>query len=193
MSSLMTDAPQPADAPHRPIFLTGMMGAGKSTLGALLAHRWRAPLIDLDTRIERIFGAPVPALLARGEPHFRRCEREALRLLVGEPGFSQRTSVVATGGGAVIDPANRAAMRAAGLVFFLDVPVAILAARLVHSPLAARPLLGANPEAVAARLEELLAARRPAYEEAHGVVAGDGTPQDVAHRLLAALTSFRPS
>lgn len=185
MSSLTAQA----DAPRRPIFLTGMMGSGKSTLAALLAQRWQAPLVDLDARIERIFGAAIPALFARGEPHFRRCEREALRLLVAEPGFVGRTAVVATGGGVVLDPANREAMRAAGLVFFLDVPVAVLADRLVRTPLAARPLLGPNPEAVMARLTELLAARRPAYEEAHGVVDGDGPPQDVAHRLLVAMTS----
>ncbi len=189
----MTDPPAD-DAPGRPVFLTGMMGAGKSTLGALLAQRWRAPLVDLDARIERIFGATVPALLARGEPHFRRCERDALRLLIDEPGFSRRTAVVATGGGVVLDPDNRAAMRHAGVVLFLDVPVAVLTARLVGTDLAARPLLGANPGAVAARLHEILVARRPAYEEAHAVVPGDGSPQDVAHRLLAALTSCsRPS
>lgn len=177
-----------ADAPRRPVFLTGMMGSGKSTLAPLLAKRWGAPWIDLDTRIERIFGATIPALFRRGEAHFRRCEREALRLLIAEPGFCAQTTVVATGGGVVVDPANRAAMQRAGLVVFLDVSPAELARRLTQGgPLAARPLLAESAEAVEARLCDLLAQRRAAYEEAHGVVDGGGTPQDGVDRLLTAL------
>lgn len=176
-------------APRRPLFLTGMMGAGKSTLGALLARQWSCPLVDLDARIERMFGAAIPALFAAGEPNFRRCEREALLLLVGEPGFAGRTAVVATGGGAPIDPANRRAMRAAGLVVFIDVPVDELARRLTSATTGARPLLGTQPEAARARLVELLEQRRSAYEEADMVVAGDGPPQDVAGRLVATLSA----
>src|SRR5690606_301007 len=112
-----------------PVFLTGMMGAGKSTLGPLLARRWGAPFVDLDRRIERIFGAAIPALFSRGEAHFRRCERAALRLLVAEPGFAGRTTVVAAGGGLVVDPDNRAVMRATGVVLLLDVPALELARR----------------------------------------------------------------
>lgn len=180
-------------APLRsPLFLTGMMGAGKSTLGALLAQAWGCPLVDLDARIERMFGAAIPALFAAGEPNFRRCEREALRLLVAEPGFAGRTVVVATGGGVVVDPANRRAMRTAGLVAFLDVPVDALAHRLTHPSQAARPLLGSQPEAARARLAELLDQRRSAYEEADVVVDGSGPPQDVAGRLVATLAARAP-
>lgn len=171
--------------PRRPVFLTGMMGSGKSTLAPLLAHEWDAPWLDLDARIERIFGASIPALFARGEPFFRRCEREALQLLLAEPGFSDRTVVVATGGGVVVDPVNRERMRRAGVVLFLAVPVDELTRRLVQGHTTGRPLLGDNTEAVAARLTELLERRQSAYEEAHGVVDGSGPPQDVAHRLLA--------
>lgn len=189
MSSLTVMTATPPDEPHKPVFLTGMMGAGKSTVGPLLAAQWQAPFIDLDRRIERLFGAPIPALFARGEPHFRRCERLALRLLVAEPGFRGRTAVVAAGGGVVVDPDNRALMRDAGVVFFLDVPADELARRLSRSPIAARPLLGPDLAAVTARVAELLAQRRSAYEEAFGVVDGSGAPQDVAHRVLAAWTT----
>ncbi|HEY8375233.1 MAG TPA: shikimate kinase [Nannocystis sp.] len=171
------------------MFLTGMMGAGKSTVGALLAQRWGVPFVDLDVRIARIFGASPAALLARGEAHFRRCERAALRLLVAEPGFVGRTTVVATGGGVVVDPDNRAVMRAAGVVLFLDVPPLELARRLGGDSLAARPLLGSDPAAILMRVTELLGQRRSAYEEAHGVVDGSGPPQDVARRLLMELAA----
>lgn len=189
MSSLTAMTSRRADDPQRPVFLTGMMGAGKSTVGPLLAALWDAPFVDLDRRIERIFGAAIPALFACGELHFRRCEKAALQLLVAEPGFRSRTVVVAAGGGLVVDPDNRAAMREAGLVYFLDVPAAELARRLGSTPIAGRPLLGPDVDAVAARVTELLDKRRSAYEEADGVVDGNGPPQDVAHRLLTALTT----
>jgi shikimate kinase len=192
MSSLTAMTSRRADDPQRPLFLTGMMGAGKSTVGPIVAGLWGAPFVDLDRRIERLFGAAIPALFARGESHFRRCERAALQLLVAEPGFRARTVVVAAGGGLVVDPANRALMREAGVVYFLDVPPAELARRLVVTPLGGRPLLGSDAGAVAARVGELLDNRRSAYEEADGVVDGNGPPQDVAHRLLTALaTSLR--
>ena len=192
MSSLTAMTLRRADDPQRPLFLTGMMGAGKSTVGPIVAALWGAPFIDLDRRIERIYGAAIPALFAGGESHFRRCEAAALQLLVAEPGFRARTVVVAAGGGLVVDPANRAAMREAGVVFFLDVPAAELARRLSATAIGGRPLLGSDEGAVAARVCELLDKRRSAYEEADGVVDGSGPPQDVAHRLLTALsTSLR--
>ena len=73
-----------------------MMGAGKSTIGGLLAARRACPLIDLDQRVERISGRTIPELFAEGEPEFRAQERAALRSLLGEPGFCGSASVVAT-------------------------------------------------------------------------------------------------
>lgn len=174
--------------PGRPVFLTGMMGAGKSTVGPLLAHAWDVPWIDLDVRVARIFGATVPQLFARGEAQFRRCERDALRLLLAEPGLRARGVVIGAGGGLVVDPDNRATIAAAGLVVFLEVGIDELCARLL-TPAAReqRPLLAGEASLVRARLEELLVRRQSAYGEANVVVDAGGSPQDAVRRLLAAL------
>ncbi|MBC8072317.1 MAG: hypothetical protein IAG13_28605, partial [Deltaproteobacteria bacterium] len=91
----------------RPLFLVGMMGSGKTSVGRELARTRGVPLCDLDRRIEWIFGQGIDALLAEGEPRLRAREHDALRTLVAEPGFAGRAIVVATGGGTPIDPRNR--------------------------------------------------------------------------------------
>ena len=90
--------------PGCPVFLTGMMGSGKSTIAPLLAAHWQVAWIDLDARVQRLFGSTIPAMFARGERYFRECESQALRSLMAEPGVRARTVVVATGGGVVVDP-----------------------------------------------------------------------------------------
>ena len=170
---------------QRPLFLTGMMGCGKSTVGRLLAHELGAPFIDLDRRIERIFGVTVEALFARGEDDFRACERGALLGLLDEPAFAAREAVVATGGGVVVDPRNRADMARAGVVVHLDVPVDELARRVEGE--GGRPLLDGSTIEVRRRLGELLAARSHAYRAADLTVDGRGTPEQVAGRIRAAL------
>jgi shikimate kinase len=176
-----------------PIFLTGMMASGKSTVGRILARERSAVFVDLDERIERIYGRGVPDLIALSEPRFRAQERAALAALVAEPGFAGRAIVIATGGGAVIDPANRCAMASVGVVVHLDVPPDELARRLRASgsdPAALRPLLADAGQGLRARLAEILTARRHAYLEAHVVVDGRDAPDVVAARVVEALAKL---
>ncbi len=170
-----------------------MMGAGKSTLAPRLAARWRADWVDLDVRVERVFGASIPQLFTRGESAFRRLEKSALRSLLREPGVRGRTLVVATGGGLVIDPENRSEMAEAGVVVYLRVPAETLAERLVRShALGNRPLLGGTLAGVKDRINDLLARRSALYASAAITVDADGTSDECLARLLSALQRLHP-
>lgn len=167
-----------------PVFLVGMMGSGKTTVGRCLAAREGAAFCDLDQRLERITGRAVAALFEQGEAGFRALERAALRSLVAEPGFDARACVVATGGGVVIDPDNRATMRRAGSIVYLDVPTEELVRRL-GAEAHARPLLrGGDPRAVLAGIFE---ARRAAYTGDAIAIDGTGAPDVVAARIVEVL------
>lgn len=145
--------------------LAGPMGAGKSTVGALLAGRWGVPFVDLDREI----GDPAAIFAAEGEAGFRAREHAALREA------TRGTGVLALGGGTVVDPANRALL-AGWRVVVLVASAATLRARLGEDP--GRPLLG--------RLEALLAERAEAYATAGVQLATDGLdPEAVADRVEA--------
>ncbi|HWB78207.1 MAG TPA: shikimate kinase [Nannocystaceae bacterium] len=164
----------------RPLFVQGMMGSGKTSVGREVAALAHAAFCDLDRRIERVFGETVAELFAVGEPRFRAAEHAALRSLVDEPGFAARTIVVATGGGTAIDPANRRLMRSCGVVVLLEVPLPVLADRLRHET-DARPLIaGASLEQ---QLAELWRARADAYRDGSIAVDGSGTIAEVAARV----------
>ena len=153
------------------------MGAGKSTVGRLVAARAGVPFVDLDEAIAARAGAPVATLFAeRGEAAFRELERDELRRALADP--SPR--VVAVGGGALVDPDSRRQAVARARVVTLHARPRTLARRIAGSQ---RPLLegAADPEA---RLAELLAARRDAYAEAHGHVSTEGRPP---HEIAAAV------
>jgi shikimate kinase len=172
----------------RPIFLLGMMGAGKTSVGRLLAARRGAVFIDLDTRVERLFGASIAALFEAGEDHFRACERAALRSLLREPGFAGAAVVVATGGGLVTDSANLDDIAAIGRLVYLELAPAQLAARLsTPEQLAVRPLLEPDPAALEQRLTTLLRVREQAYRRADRVVDADAEASEVAARVEQAL------
>ncbi|MEM6996780.1 MAG: shikimate kinase, partial [Myxococcota bacterium] len=146
--------------------------------------------VDLDERIERLFGASTPSLLAEGEAVFRSAERRALATLVAEPGFAGRDVVVATGGGTVIDPENRALMRATGTVVHLAASVDALHGRLTESEAAApggRPLLETGVVPLRDRLAQLLGERAAAYRDCDLEVDAGAAPEDVARRITAAL------
>ncbi len=173
-----------------PVFLCGMMGCGKSSVGRAAAARMGVAFIDLDLRIERMFGATIATLFEQGQPAFRALEQQALRSLVTEPSFARRTVFIATGGGAVVDPANRATMDTVGRRVFLQVPLPQLAARLRSSAArAARPLVAESSDDadLAARLGSLWSARQAAYEEGSLPIVATGSVEQVADRLLDAL------
>jgi len=164
------------------LYLTGFMGTGKSTLARALATALHRPCVDMDTELARRFGRPVAEVFrTQGEPAFRR--REAA--LLAQWSRRQRL-VVATGGGVPVDPANRAAMRASGLVIHLQADPARLRERLSPEAVAQRPLWGD-----AAAVQALYEARREAYAE-HDL-ALDAVGLDLPDKVAAVLRHLLPN
>ena len=148
------------------LFLVGLPGAGKSTLGRMLARRFGLLFVDADTELEARLGVSIPTIFEiEGEAAFRDREEVTLADLV------QRTGIVlATGGGVVIRAENRARLRANGPVLYLHAEPSALRERTRKSR--HRPLLNAADPL--ARLAELYAQRDPLYREvAHRVVESD--------------------
>lgn len=126
------------------VFLVGLRGSGKTTVGRLLAERLGVPFLDTDEAVFRLAGQDIAHIVARqGWDAFRAMESQVLRDVCGRKG-----QVVATGGGIVLDPANRELLLKSGVVFYLLVDVQTLARRLAESPMAAQrpPLSGLAPE-----------------------------------------------
>lgn len=138
------------------LYLVGFMGAGKTTVGRALAARLDWRFEDIDEHIERAEGRDVSTIFRQsGEPYFRARERQALVDLLATRGV-----VVATGGGTMVDPANRALMSRDGAVAWLDAPFDVVAGRV---PADGRRPLAANR----VEMERLYNERRAAYAQAH--------------------------
>lgn len=166
------------------------MGSGKSAVGRSLAGTLGVTFVDLDMRIERMFGVTVEQAFGRGEGAFRDLEAEALRSLLAEPAFGARRSIVATGGGTVVDADNRARIDACGPRVLLRAEPETLAARLVGAQAQRRPLVAAAADPTQ-RLRALWRSRREAYESGAVVVSAEGSVDQVAGRVLEAL-DLRP-
>lgn len=172
---------------ERSIALVGIMGAGKSTVGRLLALGLGVAFVDLDAAIEAVAGRSVAELFAReGEPAFRRRESRALAAALG-----REASVVACGGGVVLDPAHRRLLRERCHCVWLEVSAAVAWRRLAREA-SGRPLLAM--EDGERRLGELIDERSALYREvAETRIATDGrTPEEVARALLEALAAAGP-
>lgn len=160
------------------VILCGLSGAGKSTVGPLLAQRLGRPFIDVDQIVESEAGCSVREIFARdGEAAFRARERlAALGVFAGAA-----PAVVALGGGSLEDDATLAAALEHALVW-LDAPVTVLVPRLDGN----RPLLAGDAES---RLAALAEKRAPRYGQAHVVVDATRAPEAVVNAIVAALAT----
>lgn len=165
------------------IVLIGFMASGKTTVGALLSRSMGMPLVDTDAMIEEESGRTIKAIFDEdGEVRFREMEgaliaREARR----------RGVVLAVGGGAVLDPANVAALESSGVIYLLEVESAEVVRRAGSD--GGRPLLGGDSRGI----ESLMSARAQAYGEAADVVVDTNgrPPREIAAQIASDFESRR--
>lgn len=169
--------------PNLSLFLIGMMGSGKTTVGKALAHQLSYRFFDADVLIERVAGQTVSEIFAQqGEAAFRQIESQVLSEL-----SSYTQSVIATGGGAAAEPHNWRYLRQ-GIVIWLDVPIALLCQRLQGST--NRPLL--QEVDLSAKLQTLMNERRNCYAQADLCITVDAqdTPEAIATRIITQIPSI---
>lgn len=190
MNDQRDSEPPPADpAPldriplDRTVVVVGLMGAGKSCIGRRLAQTLGVSFVDADYEVERAAGLPITEIFAKyGEAYFRDGERRVMsRLLQGPPG------VLATGGGAFMDPETRRLIKEQGISVWLRADLETLSTRTkgrLHRPL----LNNADPKGTLAKLME---ERYPVYAEADiAVDTGHDNPGVTTARVLTALENF---
>jgi len=168
---------------RRSIVLIGMMGAGKSSVGRRLATRLGLKFVDADTEIEAAAGMSIADIFAaHGEDYFRSGEARVIaRLLEGGP------QVMATGGGAVMNPDTKALIRGKGVSLWLDADYEVLLRRVRRRT--DRPMLKtADP---AETLRRLLAERKPVYAQADLILRSRDAPHEtIVNEALAALALY---
>jgi shikimate kinase len=168
----------------KPLVLVGLMGAGKSAVGRRLAARLDVPFIDADAEIEKAAGCTISEIFERdGESGFRAGERRVVaRLLSTEP-----VHILATGGGAFMDPETRALIREKAISLWLRADLEVLFERV--SRRSHRPLLKtADPKGT---LAALMAKRYPVYAEANIVVdSADGPINAMIDKVMDALRDY---
>ncbi len=164
----------------RTVALVGMMGAGKSAIGRRLAARLGVPFKDADSEIESAAGCSIAQIFARyGEPAFRDGERKVIGRLLNEP-----PHVLATGGGAFMDPTTRQRLKSDAVTIWLRAPLDVLLARTGRRD--TRPLLqDVDPRETLARL---LKEREPTYAQAdYTLDSGEGPHAALVEHVVTLL------
>ena len=167
------------------IFLVGLMGAGKTSVGKLLAQRLRKQFFDCDQEVERTTGVKIAVIFEiEGEGGFRVRESKMLAELA-----RRQNVLIATGGGAVLSEANRRLLTSNGIVVYLRAAPADLWRRTRHDK--QRPLL--NTEDRMGRIEELFAQRDPLYREIADIIVDTGSQSlgALAGRVENGLLEFK--
>ena len=163
------------------IFLVGLMGSGKTTIGRSLAKKLNLRFLDADQEIETRTGASIPLIFEiEGEASFRQREADVIRDLTAQQGI-----VLATGGGAVLNETSRQLLRERGTVIYLRASVASILQRTSHDK--NRPLLQtADPRA---KIEALSRERAPLYQEVAHIIIETGRPNvhSVVQNILTQL------
>ncbi|GAB4018468.1 shikimate kinase [Spirosoma koreense] len=163
------------------IFLIGMPSSGKSTLGKRMAEALHYRFIDTDKLIVREEGRSIPTIFAEsGEAYFREAECRVLRTI--RPGGSL---VVATGGGMPCFHDNMAYINATGVSIFLDVPVEVLIRRILAHAHEDRPLNNPSDPNLPTVLQKRYETRFPFYSQAHIIVSGETTQEEILRRVGA--------
>ena len=166
------------------IAIIGMMGAGKTAVGRVVASKLNVPFLDADAEIEKAANMSIQEIFIRdGEDFFRKREAQViLRLMKGSP------SILSTGGGAFIQEANRQAISSLGVSLWLDVEIDLLWSRVKNKD--TRPLLKSpNPFET---LKMLHLERQPIYKKADISVKASShyTVEDMAQKVINKLRSF---
>ncbi|CAA6604069.1 Shikimate kinase [Rhodospirillaceae bacterium LM-1] len=183
MNGSTTKDDSPRMIPSRSLVLVGLMGAGKSKVGRLLADRLGLPFVDADAEIEKAAGCSVADYFVKyGEPAFREGERKVMTRLLAGP-----VQVIAAGGGAFMDEGTQAEIKAHGISIWLKASLEVLVARTkgrTHRPL----LNEGDPSETLARLMDL---RYPVYAQADMTVeSGFDPPETTCESVLTALEAF---
>lgn len=168
----------------QPVFLCGMMGSGKSSVGPILAKMMNASFEDLDNLIEEQEAMNIPDIFtSKGESYFRQLEQNQLLNYL-----KRSTGVLALGGGSLQNQDITNQVKRSGYLVFLDVPVQILVNRL--SSATNRPMISKKKGGeLQHRIQRLLDQRKPLYSQAHITIkTGTLTPNEIAQSILTKLT-----
>lgn len=168
---------------NKPVFLVGLMGCGKSSIGHLAAEQWHIPFFDIDKVIEEKEGCTVSELFdTKGEAYFRQKELDTVKKLV-----KNKASIVATGGGAFVQPNLRGIILEHSISVWLKADFSTLLERVSRKN--TRPLLEKGDKATI--LNQLLMERTPSYEKADIIVTSDSQPhQSVVNQMAEKLQEY---
>jgi shikimate kinase len=191
-ATIPEDAPSPVaniavGKPTKPIVLVGLMGAGKSSIGKRLAKALKVPFVDSDSEISEAAACSITDIFEiYGEPKFRDLEKRVMLRLLTE----EAPSVIATGGGAFIQPEIREMVKEGGISIWLHADLDVLYERVSRKR--TRPLLEkGNKREI---LQNLLIEREPFYSQADITVSSDmGAHENVVNKALRALADYFPA